>query len=320
MSCGAGINASAKTAFDRLWNSYEEFGVGRIAHPSGAKILDCGILSPGGLAAGMAFAEVCLAAKAQVELSNGDDAVWPGPWIQVQSDAPTQACMLGQYAGWPVQHEDFFAMGSGPMRVRRGKEELLTSLDAQDNDKLAVGTLECEKIPEQAVLEYMAAECEVELENLHLAIAPTSSVAGCVQVVARSIETALHKLHEMKFPLGAVQSAHGTAPLCPPIPDFAKGIGRTNDAILYGATVSLWIDADDEQVRMAGEKLPSCNSADFGRPFFEIFKQYAYDFYKIDPGLFSPARVLIMNLRSGKSWSFGGLRRDLIAQSFGCES
>ena len=52
----------------------------------------------------------------------------------------------------------------------------------------------------------------------------------------------------------------------------------------------------------------------------DIFKQYEYDFYKIDPGLFSPARVLIMNLRSGRCWSFGGLRSDLIAQSFGCES
>lgn len=320
MSCGAGINAGAKTAFDRLWNSHEDLRVGRITHPSGAKILDCGVQFPGGLSAGTAFAEVCLAARAQVELVTGDNAVWTGPWVQVQSDAPTEACMLGQYAGWPVQHEDFFAMGSGPMRVRRGKEELLTSLEAQDNDQLAVGTLECDKIPEQSVLEYMAAECEVELENLHLAIAPTRSIAGCVQVVARSVETALHKLHELKFPLAAVQSAHGTAPLCPPIPDFAKGIGRTNDAILYGATVSLWVDADDEQVQQAGEKLPSCNSADFGRPFFDIFKRYEYDFYKIDPGLFSPARVLIMNLRSGRCWSFGGLRSDLIAQSFGCES
>ncbi|MEM7558698.1 MAG: methenyltetrahydromethanopterin cyclohydrolase [Planctomycetota bacterium] len=320
MSCGAGINASAKTAFDRLWDSSEEFGVGRVEHSSGAKILDCGIQFPGGLAAGIAFAEVCLAAKAQVKMITGDDSVWIGPWVQVQTDAPTEACMLGQYAGWPVQHDNFFAMGSGPMRIRRGKEELLTSLEAQDNDKLAVGTLECDKIPEQPVLEYMAAECDVELEDLHLAIAPTRSIAGCVQVVARSVETALHKLHELNFPLSAIQSAHGTAPLCPPIPDFAKGIGRTNDAILYGATVSLLVDADDEQVQQTGEKLPSCNSADFGRPFFEIFKQYEYDFYKIDPGLFSPARVLIMNLRSGKSWSFGGLRPDLVARSFGCES
>jgi methenyltetrahydromethanopterin cyclohydrolase len=142
-------------------------------------------------------------------------------------------------------------------------------------------------------------------------------LAGNVQVVARSIETSLHKLHELGFDLRAVKSAYGVAPLPTPTPDFAKGIGRTNDAILYGASVTIYVHTDDESVVAVAERVPSCASADFGRPFQEIFKDCGYDFYKIDAGLFSPAEVTIVNQATGNSFRAGGLRSDLIARSFG---
>ena len=227
--------------------------------------------------------------------------------------------MLGQYAGWPVKHDRFFAMASGPMRVRRGREPLLEALDAEDAGSLAVGTLECDMIPGEDVIEKMALECHVQPRDLYLALAPTRSIAGCAQVVARSVETALHKLHELGFPLSGIHSAAGMAPLPPATPDFALGIGRTNDAILYGAQVSLWIDEDDDRIAEAGARLPSVGSPDFGRPFAEIFAGYEFDFYRIDPGLFSPAEVLLMNLRTGRSWRFGGVRPDLIERSFATE-
>jgi len=228
--------------------------------------------------------------------------------------------MLSQYAGWPVKQGDFFAMGSGSMRVRRGREPLLESLHAADSTTLAVGTLECDQLPSDEIVSAMATECSVAPSDMWLAIAPTRSIAGCVQVVARSVETAMHKLHELGFELDQVHAAHGIAPLPPPTPNFAEGIGRTNDAILYGAHVTLWVTGDDDRIAAVCQGLPSCASRDFGSPFAEIFKQYDYDFYKVDPGLFSPAEVTMINLSSGRSWRCGGPRPDLIAKSFGTES
>ncbi len=118
--------------------------------------------------------------------------------------------MLSQYAGWPVKHGDFFAMGSGPMRVRRGREALLELLAAQDPTSIAVGTLECDQLPSDALIEAMAAECNVAASDVWLAVAPTRSIAGCGPVVARSVETALHKLHELHFPLEQVHSAYAS--------------------------------------------------------------------------------------------------------------
>src|SRR6202008_1102498 len=104
-------------------------------------------------------------------------------------------------------------------------------------------------------------------EKLTLLAAPAASLAGNLQVVARSLETALHKLHELHFDLGQVVCGLGTAPL-PPVPnEELSAIGRTNDAILYGGRVVLWVQADDGQLAEIGPKVPSSASADYGAPF-----------------------------------------------------
>lgn len=314
------LNLAANAVFRESSEQLEQLKCGLVQLENGAQILDFGVGQPGGIQAGIQMARICLADQAMVNVTSGDREVWPGPWVQVATDHPVAACMLSQYAGWPVKTGDFFAMGSGPMRVLRGKEELLKSLAAKDSNEFAVGTLECDVIPGEAVVEAIAGECGVSADRVRLVVAPTRSIAGCVQVVARSVETSLHKLHELGMPLSSVRSAYGIAPLPPPTPSFAKGIGRTNDAILYGAHVSLWLEAEDALIAEVGSKLPSCASADFGKPFAETFKAYEYDFYKVDPGLFSPAEVSILNLSTGKSWRFGQVRADLIAQSFGMET
>ena len=55
--------------------------------------------------------------------------------------------------------------------------------------------------------------------------APTQSLAGGVQVVGRVLEVALHKAHELHFPLENIVDGIATAPLSPPHPDFVTGHG-----------------------------------------------------------------------------------------------
>jgi methenyltetrahydromethanopterin cyclohydrolase len=63
--------------------------------------------------------------------------------------------------------------------------------------------------------------------------------------------------------------------------------------------------------------MPSNTSADYGRPFAEIFKSYEFDFFKIDPMLFSPAKIIITNTKTGNSFSAGELNAALLTASFG---
>jgi methenyltetrahydromethanopterin cyclohydrolase len=133
------------------------------------------------------------------------------------------------------------------------------------------------------------------------------------------VETALHKLHELKFDLGRVESGWGVAPLPPPAADDLSGIGRTNDSILYGAQVTLWVRGDDESLRQIGPQIPSNSSTDHGEPFAKIFQRAGHDFYKIDPLLFSPAVVTFANLDTGNSFTFGRLLPEVIRRSFAVE-
>lgn len=282
---------------------------------SGARLVDCGVYAEGGLEAGRGLAEVCLAGLAEVGFVPGQLELGSSVAVTVRTDQPVAACMAAQYAGWQIAGEKFFAMGSGPMRAARGKEPLFEKIGLRERAAEVVGVLESRKLPSRDVCHHIAEECHVEPEHLTLMVAPTASLAGTIQVVARSIETALHKMHELGFDLRRVRSGYGVAPLSPVAPDDLVGIGRTNDAVLYGAEVTLWIAGEDDAAAW-GPKTPSSASADYGQPFGEIFKRYNYDFYKIDPLLFSPAVINVVNVNSGRISRFGQFSPDVLKRSF----
>ncbi|TWU51125.1 methenyltetrahydromethanopterin cyclohydrolase [Rubripirellula reticaptiva] len=291
----------------------------KVASVGGANLIDAGIDTPGSITAGLMMARLCLGDRANVSLHPADAARFAVcNSIHVQTDHPLAACLGAQYAGWPVQTDDFFAMGSGPMRMFRGREATLKELNLSETGSQVVGVLESDKLPTESAIALIAEQCGVAPSGIHLAVAPSTSIAGSIQVVARSIETAMHKLHELKFDVTSIVSATGNAPLPPPAKpgDMVGGIGRTNDAMLYGAEVVLWVDADDTAIEAVAANVPSSSSKDHGRPFANIFKDYEYDFYKVDPMLFSPAVVTIHNLQSGRTWSHGEIQTDVLRRSF----
>lgn len=286
---------------------------------AGATLIDAGVKTLGSIAAGILLARLCLGDQGEVSLCPADPQTYVSPnAVFVKTDDPLAACLGSQYAGWPVQTDDFFAMGSGPMRMFRGREEMLKELQLSESGDRVVGVLESNTSPTESAIALIAEQCGVQTSAVHLAIAPSTSIAGSLQVVARSVETAIHKLHELEFNVRSIVSATGYAPLPPPAKpgDTIAGIGRTNDAMLYGATVTLWVDADDDEVDDVAAKVPSGSSSDHGQPFAMIFKRYDHDFYKVDPLLFSPAVVSFHNLRSGRSWTHGSIESDVLRQSF----
>src|SRR5262249_22170545 len=156
----------------------------------------------------------------------------------------------------------------------------------------------------------------VPADKVTLLVARTASIAGTVQVVARTVETALHKMHELDYDLRKVISGIGSAPLPPVAADDQAAIGRTKDAVPYGGGVALWARGRPASLADLGPKIQISASRDYGEPFSAIFERYGRDFYKIDPLLFSPAVVTLVNLKSGKAHRFGQLRPDVLKRSF----
>ena len=282
----------------------------------GGQYVDCGIVARGGLLAGIEMARVCLADLAQISIVPGELAGRSIPRIQVVTDHPVRACLASQYAGWAIQDEKYFAMGSGPMRAAAGTEAIYDAIGFRESVDVAVGVLETRKPPPPAIVAKIAAACRVERSAVTLMAAPTASLAGGLQVVARSVETALHKLAELKFDLTRIVSAQGSAPLPPVAVNDLAAIGRTNDAILYGGRVVLFVTGDDESLESIAPQVPSSASRDYGEPFAAIFARYHNDFYAVDPHLFSPAEVVFQNIQTGRVHTAGRINPDVLARSF----
>lgn len=284
---------------------------------NGGQVVDLGVKAEGSLEAGRFLAEVCLSGLGQVQIVPGEIGEVAWPHVQVVTDWPVEACLLSQYAGWQISVGKFFAMGSGPMRAAAAREELIHKLDYRESPPHAVGVLEAGKLPTADVLELIAEKTGVPADKTVLVTARTASIAGNFQVVARSVETSLHKLFELGFDVWRIRSAVGIAPLPPVAQDDFAGIGRTNDAILYGGRVTLLVRGDDESIASIGPQVPSSGSTAHGQPFADIFENAGRDFYKIDPHLFSPAEVVFQNLDSGRVHRFGQVAPDVLRRSFG---
>lgn len=310
------LNARASRLCDRIVDDADTLRIASRESACGTQLIDLGIAVPGGLEAGRRLAEICMADLAQVQFVPAAANMSAALAVMVSTDHPLAACMASQYAGWQVASGKFFAMASGPMRAAAAKEALFEKIGLAERPSRAVGILETRKVPPDEVCRDLARQCGVEPDKLTLLMAPTASPAGLVQVVARSIETAMHKLFELGFDLARVESGWGVAPLPPAAADDLDAIGRTNDAILYGADVTLWVRGDDDGLRTIGPRVPSCASSDYGRKFSAIFERYERDFYRIDPQLLSPAVVTLANRDTGRSFRFGQFAPEILRESF----
>lgn len=317
------INQLAADILKEMAANSEALGVAVHELENGATVIDAGVKVPGSLAAGRLFAEACLGGLGRLTFTrlNYDDPV-AGPecdfWlpaISVDVSHPHIACMGSQYAGWAIQREKFFAMGSGPARALYAGEELFAKLDYKDEADVAVLLLEGRKLPKEDVAEYVARKCGVEPGQVMLAIAPTASVVGSVQIAARVVETGMHKLVELGFDVRKVVSGYGVCPLPSIAADDLQAIGRTNDAVLYGGQAYYYVRAEDEELSELVEKVPSLSSRDYGVLFYDLFERYDRDFYRIDPMLFSPAEVMINNLNSGRTFRAGHANSALLRKS-----
>jgi methenyltetrahydromethanopterin cyclohydrolase len=311
-----GMNERAWTLIDRSIERAAELRVAAHRLPGGARVVDAGANVSGGFAAGRALAELCMGGLGHVEFASLTIAgqAWPG--VQVWTDHPVESCMASQYAGWAIDPAGYFAMGSGPLRAKaRVERELFAKLGYAEDAARGVLVLEGRTLPTDDVAAWVAGKAGVAPDAITFAVAPTASLAGGVQIVARVLETGLHKMDTIGFYVTRVVSAMGTAPLPPVARSDIRAIGRTNDCILYGGQARYTVRAEDDELAEIVARLPASASADYGTPFYDIFKRYDNDFYKIDPMLFSPAEVWLSSATSGRTFHAGRLDADVLRAS-----
>lgn len=291
-------------------------------HSTGATILDLGVKTKGSFLAGQFMTKVCLANLGQVSISQIAFGSLSLPAITVTTDFPSVATLGSQFAGWQIKTANYFAMGSGPARALAMKpKELYQKINYKDEFQQAVLVLESDKYPDSEAIRYVADECHVDPKNIYVLIAPTSSLAGSVQISGRVVEAGVHRLTEIGFDPKKIRYGCGYAPVAPIHPKAAIAMGRTNDAITYGGVTSYSVEAeDDAKLKEIVRKAPSSASKDYGKTFYEAFKEAKYDFYKIDPGLFAPAMFIVNNVLTGVTYVAGKVNDQVLMETMGIQS
>lgn len=317
MNKGLSVNRLAWRLLEKLLESPDFYGVKVEKTVSGTTIVDAGIRAKGGFQAGKLVTEICMGGLGKAEIVCRKYGELELPSILVYTDHPAIATLGSQYAGWQINEDGCFAIGSGPARALALRPRgVCEEIGYKDDFDKAVVVLETDKPPPKTIIERLVRDCGISSENLAVVLVPTSSVAGSTQVSGRIVETGMHKLRRLGLDANVISCGWGCAPIAPVHPKFVKAMARTNDAILYGGTAYFVVEYEDEKkLAEIVKKAPSKASEAYGKPFMEIFKEAKYDFYKIDPDLFAPAVLTVSNAKTGRVFKAGEINAEVLEKS-----
>jgi methenyltetrahydromethanopterin cyclohydrolase len=297
---------------------------------TGQTVID---LTNGSWEAGRILGEICMGGLGTVKFNSVNIDGHYFPTVNVSTSEPIISCMASQLAGWSVKLKKevekdgkikkkviFQSLGSGPARAKAKGEKLFEEIDYTDESDCAVIVFETRNMPNEEVMAIVTEKCKVPAENTYAVCAPTAGLVGSIQVAARIVETGIHKLHEIHFPLDVIMNGFGTVPVAPVAKDDFAAMGPSNDAMFAVGQTFYMINVEKEKEAELFEllkKAPANTSSSYGKPFNTIFKEAEYDFYKIDPGLFAPALYTVNNVKTGKTITVGKLDNSLLKLSFG---
>lgn len=325
------INNLALKIVEKIIENKDFYKANIVKLKNGSTILD---MKNASWLGGKLVGEICMGGLGSVEFSNYNLDGNYLPSVIVHTSEPIIACIASQLAGWKVTLKKevdkdgvkkkkvlFDSLGSGPARAKAKVEtELFEELGYSDDSDCAVIVFETAKLPDEEVMAIVAEKCKLSANKIYAVCAPTACLTGSIQVAARIVETGIHKLHQIKFPIHVIKDGFGTTTVAPIAEDDTGAMGRTNDSLIAGGMTYYTIDVEKEKEAELFEllkKAPANTSPSYGKPFLEAFKAVNFDFYKIDLGLFAPAIYTVTNIKTGKSITVGKINHTLLKQSYG---
>ena len=326
------INELAKEIVEKIIENKEIYRVNVNKLSNDSIVLD---MADASWIGGKLVGEICMGGLGTVDFTHYNLDGHYIPSVNVYTSYPLISCMASQLAGWNVKLKKevekngelkkkvvFQSLGSGPARAKSKVEKLFNEITYEDSSDCAVIVFETSKLPNEEVMDIIAEKCGVEASNVYAVCAPTACLTGSIQVAARIVETGIHKLHEIKFPIDLIKEGFGTTTIAPIAKDDLNAMGRTNDSISAAGMTNYTINIEKEREGEIFEllkKAPANTSSSYGKPFIETFKAADYKFYDIDPGLFAPATYTISNIRTGNSLTVGKVNHEILKLSYGLD-
>ena len=313
------LNDRALALADRLADDAEALRVAVTTLSNGTRVIDCGAQAAGGFEAGRALRRDLHGRARDPSPTRRWSSTAAGcPALTVTTDRPAVACLAAQYAGWRLDHEGYFAMGSGPGRALIRAEDLYDDLDWDEHASAAVLCLETREPPPAEVADFVAQRAGVRA----LGADPADGADG-ERGRRRADRGAGRRDRAAQAPRARLRRAARRRRLRQ-LPAAAGGGRRHGGARAHQRRRALRRPGpphrrgrdDDDALRDLVERLPASASSDYGEPFGKVLKDANFDFYKIDPLLFSPAQIRLTSVASGRSFEAGAVNLEVLERSF----
>lgn len=317
------VNAEAMKIVRKILESPEALGVEISRFPSGSTLIDMGQRARGSWQAGRYFTLITVGGLGDVSFEGfmlGATASFAAvrlPAVRLMVDRPMEACMGCQVAGWRLVDEADAPILAGPARTLNNPPDYHARLSGyRDEAHEGVVTVQMSRPVTDAMAQVMAKACDLAPENLYILASRHACLVSTIQVPARGIETAMHRLALENFDLGRIQHAYCTGPIPPLVDDELSSMGRINDALYYGGEVSLYVDAPDEMLAALVPRVVSEVSPLARRSFAELYRDAGYDFHAIPLDAHTPAVLHMTNIKSGRTFSAGHFDYEVLQRSF----
>lgn len=311
------VNKAAVAMIQQALAQAEAMSIGVSQTASGATLVDMGLHHTGGWEAGRVFVDSGLGGYGRAAFGKfplGDVEL---PSIEVWVDNPVLATVASQAGDWKLGEGEFATIGSGPARAIAHQDQWSTRANYTDEADAVVVHLQTTRVPDDALCRYVAEACRVKPENVYVVFAPTACLVGSIQVASRTVEQVMVKLLVHGFDIHTVRYGWGVAPVAPVADSEAEAMGRANDCLMYGGTTTLYVDADDEAVADVARRLTFDVHAGelWGLPFAQIFDRFERNWFKVPHLVDSPARVILNNMRTGRTFEGGQINATVLRQS-----
>ncbi len=286
---------------------------------NGTHVIDMGIEVPGSWEAARLFTEIDMANLATCSYRNYQiDRDFSAPAVEVYADRLAEACIASQIAGWKLKNGDEEAIGSGPARALAAAEGdfYLGYTDYRDTHHQAVLGLQMTSLPAIELAREVARQAHVDESNVYLLAHPSRSLVASVQVAGRIIEQTIHQMIQKEFDVSQLVRARGWCVVAPVTDDETVSMGRINDSLLYGGEVEFWLRGQDTELEALVPKLVTESARDYGRLFLDLYEEAGRTYYAMDHQIHSPAKVQLFNMTTGRAFTAGRIRNDILRQSF----
>ena len=230
------------------------------------------------------------------------------PGLTVVTDHPALACLGSQYAGWRLDRDGYFAMASGPGRALIRAEELYDDLDVDERAEQAVLCLETRDAPPDELAAYVAERAGVGAGRPDAPLrADREPGRRRPDRRARGRDRAAQaaRARVRRPPRGERRSAAARCRRSAARTRRRSG-ARTTPSSTAARSSSPWTrpTTSSEPRAAAALRRPRATTASRSA---RSSRRADWDFYEIDPLLFSPAEVRLVSAASGRSFHAGGV-------------